>query len=243
MDLQGTKIEILRLLKRGGPASVDDLAAQLALAGMTIRQHLIALERDGLVEVCDRRRGPGRPSHLYHLSPDGDAMFPRGYDALARGLLEEIALLQPRDVAEARPHEKVAMVMARYAERLATPHRAELEGCDFETRALRAAAILGRMSGFVDTERRPDGIAIRDFNCAYRKIADLGPQPQLCAWHARFLSVLLGCEVCWQADSRDDCCSVFVPVPAVMGAAVPGEPVAARDREESGISWQEPLRA
>ncbi len=208
--MQGTKSEILRHLKLSGPASVEELAARLGLAGMTIRQHLTTLERDALVEVCDRRRGPGRPCRLYHLSPQGDAAFPRGYDVLARGILEQVALLQPHEVAELLPEEKVALLMRRYAERVAEPYLAELDGCDRETRAMRAAAILAKISGFVDTERRHDGIAIHDFNCAYRKVVD--PGPEACAWHARFLSILLGCEVCWEAGDRTDCCSVLVPV-------------------------------
>ena len=243
--MQGTKGEILRHLKLSGPASVEDLAIRLGLAGMTIRQHLTALERDALVEVCDRRRGPGRTCRLYRLSPQGDAEFPRGYDILARGILEQVALLQPHEVAELHPEEKVTLLMRRYAERLAEPHLVELDGCDLETRAMRAAAILAKMSGFVDTERQPDGIAIRDFNCAYRKVVDLGSE--ICAWHARFLSVLLGCEVCWQSDNRSDCCSVLVPISVevemiqISVGVLPNRPVSqagSAQPNEGSTHWQ-----
>ncbi len=240
--MQGTKIQILRLLKRGGPASVNDIASELQLAGMTVRQHLVALERDGLVEARDQRRGPGRPRTLYAVSSQGDAMFPRGYDALARGILQEVALLQPHEVAELPAEDKIELLMARYAERTATPYLVQLEGCDIETRALRAAAILDQLSGFIEIEWRPEGVAIRDLNCAYRKVADLGPR--VCAWHARFLSVLLGCEVCWVTDGREDCCSFLVPLLAGDGARpLSGQAAAAALQREGRIGWQKWLQA
>jgi predicted ArsR family transcriptional regulator len=208
--LQGTKGEILRLLKREGPASADDIAARLGLAGMTVRQHLTGLERDALVEVCTQRRGNGRPSRLYQLSMQGDATFPRSYDALARSILLELSMIEPSDLSKLGAEERIALVLARCADRAAETYLDGLRGCDLAARASRTAEILADLSGIVDVEQLPDGIAIRDYNCAYRKVAGLGTEA--CPWHSRFLSRLLGCEVCWRAEARDDCCSVLVPL-------------------------------
>ena len=87
MHIQSSKVRILAVLKRCGPRSVDDLAAALHLAPMTVRQHLTALERDEMVSVAEQRNGAGRPRHLYSLTDLGDSAFPRRYDRFASMLL------------------------------------------------------------------------------------------------------------------------------------------------------------
>lgn len=213
--MHSTKAEILRIIKRYGAASVDDLAAQLGFAGVTVRQHLLALQRDALVEVRANRRGPGRPCMLYALTERGDATFIRGGEDLARGILSEVALLEPAELTGLAPAEKVALVLSRRALRAAAPYIAQLQAYAFSERATRAVAILQEMSGFVEVEAQPAGVAIRDMNCAYRRLADAGTF--VCVWHARFLTELLGCEVCWEASGDDNgCCSFFVATPPAL---------------------------
>ena len=81
--MQTTKQQILALLKRTGSATVDEAAGALTVASMTARQHLVGLERDGLVQSEKVRRSNGRPHYLFYLTPKGDEMFPRRFDLLA----------------------------------------------------------------------------------------------------------------------------------------------------------------
>ena len=82
--MQTTKQQILVLLKRTGSATVEEASGALSVASMTARQHLLNLERDGLVESQRVRRSNGRPHYLYTLTSKGEDLFPRRYDLLAR---------------------------------------------------------------------------------------------------------------------------------------------------------------
>src|SRR5581483_685827 len=97
-------------------------AAACAITVSGARQHLVALERDGLVAHRDLRDGPGRPRHLYGLTPAGDALFPRNYAGLANELLEYV---EDEDPA------LVQRLFERRAQRRLEAARARMEGLPF----------------------------------------------------------------------------------------------------------------
>ena len=57
----GTREEILALLRRHTSMSVEELARAIGLAPATVRRHLDVLLRDDYVEVSQVRGGTGRP--------------------------------------------------------------------------------------------------------------------------------------------------------------------------------------
>ena len=63
-------------LKTEGDASVDDLAGVLSMTASAIRQHIVPLEAEGLVDHVEVGSGPGRRKRRYHLTERGDALFP-----------------------------------------------------------------------------------------------------------------------------------------------------------------------
>ncbi|MFC5695866.1 helix-turn-helix transcriptional regulator [Pseudomonas sp. GCM10022186] len=85
------------LLYQPDGMSIDDLASQLAVTRTAIRQHLAALERDGLILRGETRPTGRRPEQLYQLSPRGRELFPRQYQLLANLLIGEIASLIGED--------------------------------------------------------------------------------------------------------------------------------------------------
>src|SRR3990167_3352024 len=79
------------LLYQPAGMSIDDLASHLAVTRTAIRQHLSALERDGLIVRGDTRPTGRRPEQLYLLSATGRELFPRQYQLLADLLIGEVA--------------------------------------------------------------------------------------------------------------------------------------------------------
>ncbi len=79
------------LLHHAGGMSIDELADQLAVTRTAIRQHLAALERDGLVLRGETRPTGRRPEQLYRLTEHGKEQFPRQYQMLASVLIDEVA--------------------------------------------------------------------------------------------------------------------------------------------------------
>jgi predicted ArsR family transcriptional regulator len=69
---------LLEALKRRGPATLREAAADLGLSRETAREHVNALGADGLVvRAGTRRGGPGRPEIVYRLTERAEALFPR----------------------------------------------------------------------------------------------------------------------------------------------------------------------
>ncbi|MGH8432894.1 MAG: helix-turn-helix transcriptional regulator [Pseudomonas sp.] len=79
------------LLYQPAGMSIDDLASHLAVTRTAIRQHLAALERDGLILRGETRPTGRRPEQLYLLSTPGKELFPRQYQLLADLLIGEVA--------------------------------------------------------------------------------------------------------------------------------------------------------
>jgi predicted ArsR family transcriptional regulator len=217
--MQTSKDRILAVLKRSGSRSVDDLAAALQLAPMTVRQHLTALERDELVRVTEYRNGAGRPKHFYSLTERGDAVFPRRYDRFAALLLNELQELDAAALAQPATEDRMGLVLERLARRECAPHLARLALLGPVERAHAAAAILHEIGGFAEAVETPAGIEIRDYNCVYR---GLRPEESgSCAWHGRLVPHLVGAPVEQLPPEPQSgrCCRILVPHHCADGAA------------------------
>jgi len=79
------------LLRQPTGMSIDDLAQALSVTRTAVRQHLAALERDGLVMRGATRPTGRRPEQLHQLTEHGRELFPRQYPLLANLLIGEVA--------------------------------------------------------------------------------------------------------------------------------------------------------
>lgn len=208
--MHSTKSEILALLKRSDGSTVDELASQLRLAPMTVRQHLTVLERDELVGAEEVRRPTGRPHYLYRLTEDGHRKLAGGFDRLLALLVEQAGELGPDDLA-ATPDERRARLFRRAAESLAARHRAEVAALSGAARVERIADILRSHGGFPEFEDLGGEFELRDFSCVFR--SSVGDEVG-CAWHEAFLEAILEVSVRAPGEpaSCAACCRYIVPV-------------------------------
>lgn len=88
--LPATRRLLLLGIKERGEATAEQLARASYLSIAAVRMHLYSLESDGFVKHTRRRAGPGRPTHVFHLTPAGEELFPQGYAAIALALLTAI---------------------------------------------------------------------------------------------------------------------------------------------------------
>lgn len=79
---------LLLSLRRGGPMTAVELAADVGLARSTVLEHLRALEDAGAVVKRIARHGPGRPRHLFDVAPRAQDLLPEGFEELATSLLD-----------------------------------------------------------------------------------------------------------------------------------------------------------
>ncbi|HXG36927.1 MAG TPA: winged helix-turn-helix transcriptional regulator [Dehalococcoidia bacterium] len=209
--MQSTKSQILAHLKRNGRGSIEELAKALGLAPMTVRQHLTALERDGLISSQEVRRSTGRPHLAFSLAEKAqEEIFPKRYDRLANLLFDEIASLEPSEIAGLSPKEKKRLLLSKMGERVARQHAPRLEGKPLPERVQLVATILESEGGMAEWRKAEAGFEIIDYNCTYRKIAQ--SNNEVCDWHLNLLGRLLGRQVrCNQYISQgDDSCRFLV---------------------------------
>ena len=84
----GARGRVLEILKKRGPQRVSELAEQLELTPMGVRQHLTSLEEDGLVGSEEAESsGRGRPARVWALTEEGARRFPESYSDLALELV------------------------------------------------------------------------------------------------------------------------------------------------------------
>lgn len=93
--LSQTRQEILVELLRRHSATVEELAETLAFTIGAVRQQLLTLYGEGLVFHRAEPHGPGRPRHVYQLTPAGQALFRPDYSETTRRLANFIAAEAP----------------------------------------------------------------------------------------------------------------------------------------------------
>lgn len=202
---RSTRMEVLELLRRRGRLSAETIANDLGLTTNAVRQHLINLERDGLVVSQPERSGRGRPSLLFVLTERADAVFPKRYGQLATMVLQEVQELGGPDALD----EIFARVAARHA--AAIEH--ELQGLEFEEKMRRIVTWIGRAGTLAEQSETPEGVKVTIHNCPFRNTAL--KYPQVCSLTPRLISRLTGAAVS-QSDSihrRDPYCSFVVQRP------------------------------
>lgn len=154
---------LLEQLKRRGEAGAEPLAAAMEITLSGARQHLVALERDGLIAYREVREGPGRPRHLYRLTAAGDALFPRTYAELTNELLEYVRHEDPT---------LLERIFDRRGQRRLEQARARTHGLSFGEKVGVLAQILDEDGYLADFERHDDGsYLITEHNCAVLSVA------------------------------------------------------------------------
>jgi predicted ArsR family transcriptional regulator len=85
-----TRRAIAKLLKTDGPIDSAQLARRLGLTAMAVRQHLYALQREGLVTSEERPVPIGRPAKFWRLTREADHLFPEAYAELSVALINSV---------------------------------------------------------------------------------------------------------------------------------------------------------
>jgi DeoR family suf operon transcriptional repressor len=155
---------MLNALKRHGELRADNLADVAGITASGARQHLTALERDGLVAHTETRDGPGRPKHHYKLTPAAHALYPKTYSELTNELLEYVQDDDP---------ELLDRLFKRRAARRIEAARKRLEPLtSFDGRVRELTRILDEDGYLADFETMTDGsYRITEHNCAIFGVA------------------------------------------------------------------------
>ncbi|RLT43555.1 MAG: winged helix-turn-helix transcriptional regulator [Chloroflexi bacterium] len=191
--VDGTREEILAILRRRERVGVEDLAAELGLAGATVRRHLDVLQRDNYVSVTQVRGHTGRPRHLFELTEAGADLFPHHYVRLTQRLLGEIVGLDASETAGRSGGDIAALVFEKMADRLATEYAPMITGDTLEARVRSAVRLIGEEG--IDFEVLPrDGVVrLLGRGCPCTRLT--GGKVGSCDHDRQMLERLLGARV------------------------------------------------
>lgn len=107
---------VAEVLKRRGPATPADVADELQLTAVAVRQHLARLETLGLARSEARApTGRGRPSQTWRLTPEAMRLFPDRHGELTVGLLDAMRSALGESGLEAVLRERADAQVAQYA--------------------------------------------------------------------------------------------------------------------------------
>jgi predicted ArsR family transcriptional regulator len=150
---------VLYRLKTRGPQTASALASRLGITAMAVRQHLAALEEEGLVAYVDERRKVGRPARLWRLTPEGSERFPDTHADLTLELIDAVKATFGDEGLD-------RLVQRRTREQLDT-YRAELPGKDspLEKRIAALAGIRRREGYMAEWTREGDGFLLVENHC------------------------------------------------------------------------------
>ena len=190
-----TRGRLVALLRRR-QLTVDEMAIALGLTDNAVRAQLVTLERDGLVEQRGVRRGAGKPSFAYGLTPDFEPALSRAYAPLLLQILRE---LKAR-LSEAELVELLDQVGRRWAAEAPPATGSQRE------RAEQAVLVLEQLGGAAEIEERDGGLVIQGFGCPLGLAVH--EQPRVCAAVESVLSKVMGTDVrecCDRAGGAPSC--------------------------------------
>lgn len=163
--------QLLKLLLRDKSGlTVDELSKRLKITRNGVRQHLAALESDGLVGLGATRPSGGRPQQLHVLTDKGKEVFPRHYSWFAQLVVESVR----REHGTEGLGERLSAIGSSVAEQLRSQYPA------FGTREQKVAKLAELMDqlGYDARNATAPGEApvIEADNCVFHSLAMKNPE-------------------------------------------------------------------
>jgi len=194
-----TREQIVALLRRQGQMTAAELSDALGIGAVGVRQHLALLERDELVHIAGVRRGMGRPSHLYALTPAAEALFPKRYDRIA---MDALAFVEASGGAAA-----IDRLFDARRESLADQYRPRLEGKSRAEQVAELAAILNEQGYMCEWSQVDDEtFVLTEHNCPIDCVAR--EYHQACEQEIALYQDILGVPIerTQTIAAGEDCC-------------------------------------
>ena len=190
---------LLQALKEDGEGTTEQLARSTFLSPGAVRQHLLALEVQGLVSYVRVREGPGRPRHVFRLTARGEEIFPQLYSQVANIIL---AAVEEEDPAVAD------RILSRVLTEQVDLAKSNIQAASKADRLLELAKLVEQYGYFPRLEVIENAPAL--LTLRHCPLLDVASQhPRLCDVECEAIkSVLPGASVVRTAhrlDGDDDC--------------------------------------
>lgn len=175
------------LLKSKGGLTVVELAAQLNITRNAVRQHVVALENEGLLTHGESRPSGGRPEQLYVLTEAGKELFPRHYSWFAQLVVESLKQEAGAEALRARLKDMGARVAGQL--------RGQQGALDSpQQKAAKLAEIMAQLGYDASTLPVADNVPVIEAdNCVFHHLAMA--DPDICEFDLALMSSFADAEV------------------------------------------------
>lgn len=189
---------VITLLRRAS-RTVEELAQELSVTDNAIRAHLVALERDGLVQQDGVRRSIGKPAFIYRLTPKADQLFPKPYALVLNQLLDVLVAQIGNQQTESAMRELGIKIASGFP-----PSQG-----DARTRLQAAAAVLNQLGGLAEVQEQEGEFRIQGYSCPLAAVVP--GHPQVCKLAESMLRQLTRASIQEQCNREEPwhCCFIL----------------------------------
>ncbi|MEE8104496.1 MAG: metalloregulator ArsR/SmtB family transcription factor [Planctomycetota bacterium] len=150
---------VLHQLKARGPQTAALLAKRLSITSMAVRQHLAALESEGMVTFASERGSVGRPARIWQLTTRAEAKFPDSHGALTVDLLQAMRQAFGENGLQKLVEARTKAQIAAYREQLPDT------SSPLEKRVAALAAIRRKEGYMAEWSRARDHFTLTENHC------------------------------------------------------------------------------
>lgn len=189
------------LLNAAGGMSIDEIAARLEISRNAVKQHLVVLEKQQLVQEAALNSTGGRPARSYTLTEMGVNRFPKQYAWFCNLLIDELAAEMDTQALENMMWKLGIKLGVSLIPQFANKEPAE-----------KLTALVQLMQGLgyhAEVEMEASEPSIRAVNCVYHDLAQ--KHPEICHFDQALIATLLDKPVRQTACmAKKDCACCFM---------------------------------
>lgn len=175
--------QILTLLLNSAEGmSIDEMAVHLEISRTAVKQHLVALEKQELVQEAALNSGTGgRPARYYSLTTQGINSFPKQYAWFCNLLLDEIA--------DTMSTAELESMMWRLGVKLANSLASKFSNMPPKEKLTALIELMQSLGYHARLDQTGTGINIQAINCVYHDLAQ--KHPEICQFDLALMTTLL----------------------------------------------------
>ncbi len=180
-----TDSDVLDLLRSTGPMTVADLADVLEVTPTAVRQRLMRMMAQALIQRDTIRKGRGRPRHLYRLTDEGVRLTGSNFTDLALALW--------REIAQTEDHAVRSEMVTRVAKTLAEKYFDQIQGETTAQRMRSLGELLAKRRIPVSVDDSGGQLVMTAHACPYPSLAE--QDRGICQMEKQLFSELLAHDI------------------------------------------------
>jgi predicted ArsR family transcriptional regulator len=201
LDENSTRKKIIMLLKKTKHLTVAELSIATEITPMAVRQHLLSLEKRGIIKYEPKKMGIGRPVFLYQLTEKAKEIFPKSYGSFVGDILDLIVSIDGREKIDELFGARKAIMKQEYLK--------ELQGSETLDEKVKALSAKLDKDGFmVELVNENDTYELKQFNCLLASVSE--KYPESCQFELELYQDLLGADLeRTTCQSKGDICCTY----------------------------------